>query len=168
MINYVSGPETYHNSDGAGNSDYPHVAYAWAQTKIDQLIGIVKRWGETDELRNNIVSLALEYGLIVEGYTAIILKVDEPVPPPTTESQRDSYYWGGSTTAATWTPGWTSTGSQGGHLNTGGTNTYPPGAAYDFSGTGAMLIGVIGIGGIGGIIVLIVILKKYRFSSSTG
>ena len=169
LINYVSGPETYHNSAGAGNGDYPHVAYAWAQTKIDQLIGIVNRWGETEELRNNIVSLALEYGLIVEGYTAIILKVDEPIPTTTTESQKDYYGWGGSTTqtAMTTSYGWTSTGSTGGHLNTGGTNTHPPGAAFDSTNTGAMLIGVIGIGGIGGIIVLIVILKKYRFSSST-
>ena len=35
--------------------------------------------GETPELREEIVNLGMNYGIIVEGYTALLITTDEPV-----------------------------------------------------------------------------------------
>ena len=53
--------------------------------KIDQLLLQVFLIGETEELRDQIVQLALYYGIVVPKYTAIIIVVEEPTDQIETE-----------------------------------------------------------------------------------
>jgi len=167
LIHYISGPESYHNTGGAGDPDNPHVAYSWAQTKIDQLLMIVDKFGETKILRHDIVSLALEYGLIVEGYTAIILKVEEPELPTqttTTISEMTASYT--TTPIPLWTPGAGTYATTTGYFDYYSTTSTEPASpispAQDFT---LSIIAFAAVGSIS-IIIILIILNKYRFSRS--
>ncbi len=169
-IHYISGPESYVNTAGSGDLDKPHVAYAWAQTKIDQLL-LVASWNETEDLRRAIVNLALEYGLIVEGYTAIILKVEDPESTTTTTTRLET------TITADRYPGWMNTASttqatstQGTWTSTTTAYTEPPTsstlepAAIDPGGPLLTVILLIGGAASISLVVVVIFMRKYRVS----
>ncbi|MFW9767400.1 MAG: VWA domain-containing protein [Candidatus Thorarchaeota archaeon] len=72
-IEYVSGPEIYTDTVGAASHHNEHVEYIWAQQKISLLLEQVAEEGDTDELRSQIVSIGMRYGLAIAGYTAMVL-----------------------------------------------------------------------------------------------
>ncbi len=72
-IEYSSGSETYTNTAGVGGFENAHIERMWAQHRISWLLFQVKLEGDTDELRGQIVALGIQYGLVIEGYTGMIL-----------------------------------------------------------------------------------------------
>ncbi|UCE09354.1 MAG: VWA domain-containing protein [Candidatus Thorarchaeota archaeon] len=77
-IDYPSGTETYQNSAGVGSTEMKHIEYAWALHRISYLLDLIRLEQGSEVLQEEIVTLALYYGIIVRGYTAIILTLDEP------------------------------------------------------------------------------------------
>jgi uncharacterized protein YegL len=108
-IEYVTGIETYQNSATTPSTNNQYVEYIWAQHRIMFLLRQVSLEGFSETLRDQITSIALTYGLIVDGYTAIVLVAEEP-EDHTTEPE--------PTTNPTDTPGTTYT-----YTETTGTNT---------------------------------------------
>ncbi len=89
IILYDSGPEGYYNNAITPSTIYPYVESIWAQHRLSYLLNQVLLKGETNTLKSQIVSLALQYSLVVKGYTAIILTTLEE-PDETTTSTTDS------------------------------------------------------------------------------
>ncbi|MGY5873845.1 MAG: hypothetical protein RTV72_16475, partial [Candidatus Thorarchaeota archaeon] len=75
-IDYPSGTETYTNTATTASTDKEHVEKIWAQHRISYLLRIVQLEGETPSLRDEIVCLGMQYGIIVEGYTALLITTD--------------------------------------------------------------------------------------------
>ena len=77
-----------------------YVESIWAQHRLSYLLNQVLLEGDTNVLRAQIISLALQYGLVVKGYTAIILTtLDDPEEPSeeattTTLTMDSEQYWG--------------------------------------------------------------------------
>jgi hypothetical protein len=71
--------------------DNPYVEYIWAQHRIMFLLKQVSLEGISESLREQITSIALTYGLIVDGYTAIVLVAEEPETPTTTTPYPTTY-----------------------------------------------------------------------------
>ncbi|TFF92713.1 VWA domain-containing protein, partial [Candidatus Thorarchaeota archaeon] len=76
-IDYSTGPEQYSNTHGTGDTDKPHIERLWAQQRISYLLRQMTLEGESDVLRDEVIGLAMTYGLVVEGYTALILTAYE-------------------------------------------------------------------------------------------
>ncbi|MHA1902628.1 MAG: vWA domain-containing protein [Candidatus Thorarchaeota archaeon] len=134
VVNYVTGTETYHNTALSSFSDNKHVELLWAQQMISHLLEEVRLEGESTSLRNEIVDLALRYGIIVEGYTAIILTTYEQ------DSDSDFHI---DTPYPTYPPPQA---------------THPPVADYTF----ALGFGLLPAFGVGAIVIAMILLKKRR------
>jgi hypothetical protein len=91
----------------------------WAQHRLTYLLRLVDITG-SDSYRQEITTIALNYGLIIEGYTAIILTVDtwEDVYDEVTET--DSTYVDPITVTS---PVNTNTGTSPDNTNTGTQST---------------------------------------------
>ncbi|NHJ14495.1 MAG: VWA domain-containing protein [Candidatus Thorarchaeota archaeon] len=76
-IDYVSGTENYENSATSAPFDQFHVEYIWAQHRISYLLNLQSLLGEGISRREEIISIGLDYGIIVEGYTALVLTAYE-------------------------------------------------------------------------------------------
>ncbi|MHA2003534.1 MAG: VWA domain-containing protein [Candidatus Thorarchaeota archaeon] len=76
-VYYSGGVETYTNSATSASVDMQHIEYIWAQQKIDQLLESAELQGVTESLRSEITDLALYYGIVVGGYTAILVTAYE-------------------------------------------------------------------------------------------
>lgn len=72
-IDYVSGLETYTDTVGVASHYNEHVEFIWAQQKISLLLEQVSLEGDTDELRSQIVSIGMRYGIAIADYTAMVL-----------------------------------------------------------------------------------------------
>lgn len=83
-IVYPDGIQTYTNTATTPSTENEHIEKLWAQHRITYLLRIVRLEGETPELRKEIVGLGMEYGIIVEGYTALLITTDEPEEPTVT------------------------------------------------------------------------------------
>ncbi|MCK4845869.1 MAG: VWA domain-containing protein, partial [Candidatus Heimdallarchaeota archaeon] len=124
-ILYAIGPEIYYNIATDPSTIYPYVESIWAQHRLSYLLNQVLLEGETDTLKAQIISLALQYGLVVKGYTAIILTtLEEPDETivTTTTTDGDWYYdptYTTMTSAVTYT-GITSTTDVTSQINTEG------------------------------------------------
>jgi Ca-activated chloride channel family protein len=111
-IDYPSGTEVYTNSAGAASTENAHVEKLWAQQRINYLLRLVQLEGETSSIRDEIVSLGMCYGIIVEGYTALLITTDYveaehtdttyDYPPPGTTSTTTWAYTTGTTTIGTY------------------------------------------------------------------
>ncbi len=104
IILYDSGLESYYNSAINPSTIYPYVESIWAQHRLSYLLNQVLLKGETNTLRSQIILLALQYGLVVKGYTAIILTtLEEPYETTvsTTDSPTDSTTISGVTSGVT-------------------------------------------------------------------
>jgi uncharacterized protein YegL len=93
-VYYSGGTETYINSATSASVSKQHIEQIWAQQKIDQLLETVELQGVTESLRSEITDLALYYGIVVGGYTAILVTAydvdkdaeedDQPTEPAAT------------------------------------------------------------------------------------
>ncbi|MFW9846957.1 MAG: VWA domain-containing protein, partial [Candidatus Thorarchaeota archaeon] len=72
-IHYSDGIQTYLNSAGAADDDKQHIEYIWAQQMISQLLKSIELEGATVPLREAITNIALQYGIVVGGYTALLV-----------------------------------------------------------------------------------------------
>lgn len=99
-IIHYAGDEIYSNYATDASIVYPYVESIWAQHRLSYLLNQVLLEGDTNVLRAQIISLALQYGLVVRGYTAIILTtLDDPEEPSeeattTTLTMDSEQYWG--------------------------------------------------------------------------
>ncbi|MFW9910728.1 MAG: VWA domain-containing protein [Candidatus Thorarchaeota archaeon] len=91
-VEYIEGAESYINSAIDGGPDNSHVELIWAQHRISWLLHIVNLEGQTESLRLQIMNLALQYGLVVDGYTGMILVAEQEAEhEETTLVTEDSY-----------------------------------------------------------------------------
>ncbi len=93
-IEYVSGIENYLNTALDGGKEYSHVERIWAQYKISWLLEMARLEGETSQIRQQIVDLGMQYGLVVDGYTGMILvaEVQEDTLPETEPTETDTTF----------------------------------------------------------------------------
>ncbi len=134
-VEYLTGTETYLNNALEGGTDYPHVELIWAQYKLSWMLEIVRLEGETAPLRQEIIDLAMDYGLVVDGYTGMILVAEDDVDTETESEPTESV-----TTSATYPPPSATYATQTGS------------ADYAFApGTGAFALDSLWMGGVGGI-----------------
>jgi Ca-activated chloride channel family protein len=98
VIAYATGTEIYNNWAQVSQDHQPHVEYIWAQERISYLVKEASLQDASGALREEIIGIALRYGLIVPGYTAIILT--SIGDQKTAEYDLDPY---------TTTPGWNPT-----------------------------------------------------------
>ncbi len=138
-INYSTGPEQYANSHGIGDTDKPHIERLWAHQRISCLLRQTSLEASTEELENEIIGLAMRYGLVVAGYTALILTAYE-----VTEG-------GELARAATWSITATTTTT----AQTTGVFAAPPGLFSPPIGMVWIIIGAFSV-------VVLVVLKKSR------
>jgi len=87
-IEYPDNNETYLNIANTPTMENPHIEKLWAQHRITYLLRLINLEGETLALREEIVNLGMNYGIIVEGYTALLITTDDPITTedPVTES----------------------------------------------------------------------------------
>jgi hypothetical protein len=117
-IDYPSGTEVYTNSANAPTTENTHVEKLWAQQRINYLLKLVQLEGETASIRDEIVSLGMYYGIIVEGYTALLITTDYIEA----ESTTTTYDYGVPPATATYTTVWTTAAT---------TVGYPGNPAFD-------------------------------------
>jgi Ca-activated chloride channel family protein len=72
-IDYVTGTEYYHNEETVADSDKPHIEFIWAHQRISNLVQAAVLETTPGPFTEQVVELAMQYGLIVEGFTALIL-----------------------------------------------------------------------------------------------
>ncbi|MHA1851022.1 MAG: VWA domain-containing protein [Candidatus Thorarchaeota archaeon] len=89
-IEYPDGKEIYSNTATTPSTENEHVEKIWAQHRITYLLRMIHLDGETPSLRDEIVNLGMNYGIIVEGYTALLITTDEPEVPTTSEPSTDT------------------------------------------------------------------------------
>lgn len=104
-IDYPGGTETYTNSATTPSTENEHIEKLWAQYRITYLLRVVQLEGETPSLRDEIINLGMQYGIIIEGYTALLITTD--YIPAETEGYFD--YPPACTTTSTWTTTTTAT-----------------------------------------------------------
>ncbi len=92
-ITYENGPETYLNNAQNGTGEMAHLERLWAQQRINCLL----KNNINNENKVEIINLAIEYGIVVQGYTAIILVVDGEGDSLTDIEKNDDNvdYWAG-------------------------------------------------------------------------
>ena len=112
IIDYPDGAEIYSNSATSPSTVNKHVEKLWAQHRITSLLRMVQLEGETPALRAEIVCLGMGYGIIVEGYTALLITTDY-VPGETATIPYDSGVRGAPTYATTTTTTTTATTTAG-------------------------------------------------------
>jgi Mg-chelatase subunit ChlD len=90
-----SGDQDYTNTAGSAGSTLQHLERIWAHNTIKQWIKMVAIEGGNTDREAKIVSLAIQYGLVVPEYTALIIVLDEPVvDPDQTEGDRANFAGG--------------------------------------------------------------------------
>ncbi len=105
-IEYVTGTQSYHNQETTPSTSMHHVEYIWAQHRISYLLRMINLEEETSVLENEIISLGLEYGIIVKGYTALILTAYDIEAETSEESTTDTYLPPATTPYPTATGSW--------------------------------------------------------------
>jgi Ca-activated chloride channel family protein len=110
-VYYSDGTETYINSATSASVDKQHIEYIWAQQKIDQLLENADLQGAAESLRAEITDIALYYGIVVGGYTALLVTAyevdkeagedDQPTEPAATVTTTRGAIPPPSTTATT-------------------------------------------------------------------
>jgi hypothetical protein len=150
-IDYVSGLETYTDTVGVASQDNEHVEFIWAQQKISLLLEQVALGGETDDLRSQIVSLGMRYGIAIADYTAMVLTAYDVEEVPD-DTRTDSPYSPPPGTTATYT------------APPAATATPPPGAVA-FDSTLSIVSGAVGVLIVLGAGTIVLLISKYRRGS---
>jgi Ca-activated chloride channel family protein len=86
-----SGDQVYTNTAGSAGSTLQHLERIWAHNTIKQWLKMVAIEGGNPVLEAKIVSLAIQYGLVVPEYTALIIVLDEPVVDPNQTEGGDKF-----------------------------------------------------------------------------
>ncbi|MFX1367085.1 MAG: VWA domain-containing protein [Promethearchaeota archaeon] len=123
-IAYVTGTENYENSATDAPFDQPHVEYIWAQHRISYLLELQRLLSEDLSRRDEVISIALDYGIIVEGYTALVLTAYDAVESPPDDITIP-------TTTTAWNPPYTTTNTW--TTTSGAWRTTTTGAPADFT-----------------------------------
>ncbi|MDF1539072.1 MAG: hypothetical protein P1Q69_09220 [Candidatus Thorarchaeota archaeon] len=158
-VAYTAGTETYINSALDGGDEYPHIERIWAQYKISWMLEMVRLEGSSASWREQIIALAMQYGLVVDGYTGLILVAEEEIDSTgtvtETTTQTSTDYQDYPYTAA---PPPTATYA---------TGTQPPAlaAAWPIDPLWIGLVGGVGLGILAlGAIVILTLIKRQRAS----
>ncbi|MGY5881648.1 MAG: VWA domain-containing protein [Candidatus Thorarchaeota archaeon] len=140
VIDYPDGTEIYTNSATSPSTENEHIEKLWAQHRITSLLRTVQFEGETPSLRAEIVCLGMGYGIIVEGYTALLITTediedttttDETTSTTTTTTTTGTYTT--TTTTAPPTASTTATSTTATTSTTGADSTGMPPATFDSS-----------------------------------
>lgn len=146
-IEYPDGTEMYSNIATTASSENAHIEKLWAQHRITYLLRIAQLEGETQSLRDEIVNLGMNYGIIVEGYTALLITTDEPEEPATTETSTEyTHPATNPPTAATCT----------------GVTAYTPAPTAGAAALDPLLVGVVGQMGFSVIVLIFIYLFARR------
>ncbi|MHA1610878.1 MAG: VWA domain-containing protein [Promethearchaeota archaeon] len=98
IIEYYEGTETYQNIATTPTGDLPHVERIWAQMRISHLLRGKSTLTELEE--QEIISIAMYYGLVVEDYTAMILVVEDEINDELTKTESFIDYYDGDDDSA--------------------------------------------------------------------
>lgn len=90
-VDYVSGTEIYLNSALQGGNEHKHVELIWAQYKLSWMLEMVRLESSPELWRGEITDLAMEYGLVVDGYTGMILVAQEDTDSAETSQTTTDY-----------------------------------------------------------------------------
>ena len=78
-IQYSTGNMVYPNSaDAASAGDNPHVELIWAHNTINKLLDLLLINPTDQNLKDEIVDIAVSYGIVVPNYTALTIVLEEP------------------------------------------------------------------------------------------
>ena len=75
ILYYEEQTENYYNSDLTPGTDHVHVEKLWAQQRISYLLNLINL-GDTS-FEEEVVQLGMYYGLVIKGYTAMIITTDD-------------------------------------------------------------------------------------------
>jgi len=153
-VEYTSGTEIYVNSALKGGTEYPHIEFIWAQYKLSWMLEMARLEEPSELLREQITDLAMHYGLVVDGYTGMILVVEEVITESETIYETTTIYTDVPNPGVAPCP--TTTASTG----------YPlPAAAWSIDPLMIGLVGGVGLGVLAlGAIALIVLIRRQRAS----
>ncbi len=101
VLEYATGVEVYSVNSSSPVASGQHVEYMWAQQHISELVRMAQVDGETPSMRSEIVGTAMYYGLVVPGYTAIVLTAYSTTP----ETDQAGYTYSNTYTCTTTTAG---------------------------------------------------------------
>jgi Mg-chelatase subunit ChlD len=71
ILYYEEQTEVYENIENTPGTEYVHVEKLWAQQRISYLLNLISLGNTTFE--DEVVQLGMYYGLVIEGYTAMII-----------------------------------------------------------------------------------------------
>ncbi|MCE7734558.1 MAG: VWA domain-containing protein [Candidatus Heimdallarchaeota archaeon] len=90
-ILYSDGDMTYINSAGATSANNPHVELIWAHNSINKLLLQVIADPSNQAKIDQIVNIAVEYGIVVPNYTGLTIVIEnEPKAPNLTDTEVDA------------------------------------------------------------------------------
>ncbi|RLI61727.1 MAG: hypothetical protein DRO93_03420 [Candidatus Thorarchaeota archaeon] len=75
-VDFVTGTVHYDNEAGPATTEKPQVEKIWAQDRIRYLQQLAIAAGNDSLVREEIVWLSLHYGVVVKGYTGLILTTE--------------------------------------------------------------------------------------------
>ncbi len=80
-IQFSTGDQVYQNSaDAASAGDNPHVELIWAHNSINKLLQQSVIHPSDQTIKDEIVDIAVFYGIVVPDYTALTIVLEEPTP----------------------------------------------------------------------------------------
>ncbi|MHA1474944.1 MAG: VWA domain-containing protein [Promethearchaeota archaeon] len=92
ILYYEEQTENYYNSDSSPGTVHVHVEKLWAQQRISYLLNLISLGNKTFE--EEVIQLGMYYGLVIKGYTAMIITTDdEEIPVDNNEWDEDSSNW---------------------------------------------------------------------------
>jgi len=101
---YDEQTENYNNIATTPGTEYLHVEKLWAQQRISYLVNLINLGNTTFE--DEVVQLGMYYGLVIEGYTAMIITTDdEEIYVDKDDSYIPEDYYNPSTGTGTAIPG---------------------------------------------------------------
>lgn len=90
-ILYSDGDQTYVNSASGTSASNPHVELIWAHNSINKLLLQVIADPSDQDKKDQIVNIAVEYGIVVPGYTGLTVVIEnQPEDPKVTDTEVDA------------------------------------------------------------------------------
>jgi hypothetical protein len=84
---YSSGDETYMSTAGSASTDNPHVELIWAHNTINKLLQQSIINPEDQVIKDEIVDIAVNYGIVVPDYTGLTIVLEEKLNEGSTETE---------------------------------------------------------------------------------
>lgn len=92
FLEYETKNSTFINIASTPTTDYPHVELIWAHYKIDFLLEEYAT-EPTDGLKKEITELAMYYGIVVKGFTAFLIVVEDETIDDTPVGEDEEEDW---------------------------------------------------------------------------